>query len=72
MYQDLYQGFSERKSLKAKIMRILFSMSKLIGHTEQKSFLHKNEAFYFNFLINMSSQHFKEPVCQQLYNIAHK
>ena len=36
------------KNRKAKLilLLLLFSMSKSIGHTEQKSLLHKNEAFY--------------------------
>ena len=37
-------GNLEKKGLKAKIMHFLFSISKLIGHTEQKSLLHKHEA----------------------------
>ena len=49
-------------------MHFSFSMSKLIGHNEKKYLLHKNEAFYLGFLIHVSSQHFKEPMCQKLYN----
>ena len=70
-YSSKYQGVW-KKSLKAKVMHFLFSMSKLIGHTKQKSLLHKNQAFYLNILMQFSSQPFKEHVCQKLYNSAYK
>ena len=70
-YSKKVSGIFEKKSLKAKIMHFLFSMSKFIGYTKQKSLLHKNEALYLNFLILLSFQHFKEHMCHKLCNIAH-
>ena len=43
-----YQGFCG-KLLKGKILQVLFSTSKLIGHTEQKSLLHKKTSILFKF-----------------------
>ena len=66
------QGFSE-KCLKAEIKHFfLFSVSELIGHSQQKSHLNRHLLECYNSLICVFSGHIKEPKYQTRCDLVYK